>query len=267
MPLRLPIACVLMSMCLSGCAAHPGARRWGDNLTIFPGWERVRDVAAETARDPWVWVPLAGAVALQFDDWDRKVSDWAVRETPIYGSQQNAESWSDNLRSAAIAAETVTLLLAPSGDDSRTWLTNKAQGLALDLAAVGTASAVTHVLKVQVGRTRPSGTNDESFPSGHTSAAATFSRLAARNLEYFDMNGGVRQSLTLGLDALTLATAWARVEAGAHYPSDTLFSIALGNYCANFFRNAFAKSDGERVQDLAVLPMGGGVMLRYSSRF
>jgi membrane-associated phospholipid phosphatase len=239
----------------------------GEDVTLFPGWERVRSAAVEAARDPWVWAPLAGAAGLQIDNWDRQVSDWAIRETPLYGSQQNAVTWSDDLRSAASLADAVTILLAPGDDDSRTWIANKAKSLAVDLAAVGAANGITRVLKTTVGRTRPSGRNDLSFPSGHTSSTSTYNRLAARNLEYFNMTAGARRSLTYGLDALTIATAWARVEAGAHYPSDTLVSIALGNYCANFFRNAFMESEGDRMQVLAVVPTHDGVMLHFSARF
>ena len=265
--LRLPLFWIPLFLCIAGCASLPGTRRWGEDATIAPGWEHVRDAAVEAARDPWVWAPLAGAAALQIDNWDQQVSDWARRETPLFGSRENAESWSDDLRSAAGLAEGVTILLAPSGDDPSTWMVNKAKGLAVDLAAIGSASAITHVLKTNVGRTRPSGANDLSFPSGHTSAAATFDRLAARNLEYFDLSAVARRSLTYGLDALTIGTAWARVEAGDHYPSDTLVSIALGNYCANFFKDAFMKSGGDSMQDLTIAPTRDGVMLYYSARF
>jgi len=227
----------------------------------------VRAAAVEAARDPWVWASLAGAAGLQIDNWDRKLSDWAIRETPLFGSQHSAETWSDDLRSAAVLADAVTILLAPGGDDAHTWMANKAKGYAVDLVAASAAIGITHVLKTTVGRTRPSGTDDESFPSGHTTTAATYDRLAARNLEYFDMTAAARQRLTIGLDALTIAAAWARVEAGAHYPSDTLFSIALGNFSANFFKNAFLESAGDREQDLAVVPIHGGLMLRYGARF
>jgi len=265
--LGLSLSGIVLSLCLTGCTALPGSRPWGEDVTISPGWQKIGDAAIDAARDPWVWIPLAGAAGLQVDHWDRDVSDWARRETPLYGSGQNAESWSDDLRNVALLAEATTVLLAPSSDDTGSWVENKARGLALDLAAIGSASAVTSVLKTQVGRTRPSGANDESFPSGHTSAAATLDRLAIRNVAYIDMNSVARKSLTFGLDAVTIATAWARVEAGAHYPSDTLFSIALGNFCANFFRNAFIKSDNEHPRDLALTPTRDGVMLRYSARF
>lgn len=254
-------------MCLAGCAALPGTRRLGQGVTASPGWKRVRAAAVEAARDPWVWAPLAGAAGLQIDGWDRKVSAWAIRETPLFGSQRSAATWSNDLRSAAVLADAVTILLAPSGDDARSWIVNKAKGYAVDLAAAGAAIGTTHLLKTTVGRTRPSRTNTESFPSGHTSTATTYDRLAARNLEYLNISTVARQRLIYGLDALTMATAWARVEAGAHYPSDTLVSIALGNFCANFFKNAFMESEGDRKQALAVVPTHDGLMLRYSARF
>ena len=250
-------------MCLA--ARRPALGRRRDD--VKPGWERVRAAAADAARDPWVWVPLAGAAGLQIDGWDRKISDWAVRETPIFGSPRNAANWSDDLRNTAILTDAVTILLAPSGDNFRDWMVNKAKGYAVDLAAVGAANGLTHVLKVTVGRTRPSMTNDESFPSGHTTAATTSGRLAARNLEYFDMTVATRRNLTIGLDALTAATAWARVEAGAHYPADTLVGMAIGNFSANFFRDAFMESNRADRQAFALVPTQGGLMLDYSIRF
>jgi membrane-associated phospholipid phosphatase len=262
-----PLVWALSCAFLTGCAALPGTRRWGEDVTISPGWARVRAAAVQAARDPWVWAPLAGAAGLQINGWDRQVSAWAIRETPIFGSPRRAVNWSDDLRSVAVISHAVTVLLVPGGDDARTWMVNKARGYALDMAAVGVANGITHVLKAEVGRTRPSRTDNLSFPSGHTTSAATFDRLAARNLEYFDVTAAARQRLTIGLDTLTIATAWARVEAGAHYPSDTLFSMALGNFSANFFRNTFVETDGERKQDLAVIPIHEGLMLYYAARF
>ncbi len=43
-----------------------------------------------------------------------------------------------------------------------------------------------------------------------------------------------------GLYALTLATAWARVEGHRHYPADGLAGMALGEYDGNiFYRDLF----------------------------
>ncbi len=190
-----------------------------------------------------------------------------MRETPVFGSLEGARTWSDDLRSAAVIADFTTVLLTPSGEDAHTWIVNKAKGLAVDLVAASAAQLTTHALKSVTGRTRPSGEDDRSFPSGHAITSATYGRLAARNLEFLDMEPATRQRLVYGLDAVTLATAWARVEAGAHYPSDTLFSIALGNFTANFFKNAFMASGASARQDVAVVPTDGGLMLRFSARF
>jgi hypothetical protein len=80
----------------------PNGRGWGEDATIVPGWERVRASAVNAASDPWVWAPLAGAAATQVGDFDRKISNWARRETPEFGSQANATTWSNDLRSASV---------------------------------------------------------------------------------------------------------------------------------------------------------------------
>ena len=102
----------------SGCATLPEGPAWGETATIKPGWERVRASAINAARDAHVWLPLAGAAVFQIDDWDREVADWARREQPLFGSTQNAERWSDDLRSASSVAYAATVLFTPSGDDA-----------------------------------------------------------------------------------------------------------------------------------------------------
>lgn len=52
-------------------------------------------------------------------------------------------------------------------------------------------------------------------------------------------NDATRVALNAGLTAMTIGTSWARIEAGWHYPSDTLFSLALGNFLASFVNDAF----------------------------
>jgi hypothetical protein len=50
---------------------------------------------------------------------------------------------------------------------------------------------------------------------------------------------GAGAMTTITTHALTASAAWARIEAGAHYPSDTLFSIALGNFIGATVNDAF----------------------------
>lgn len=234
----------------SGCATVPDRGAWGSEATLTPGWERVRASAVNAARDPHVWVPLAGAAVFQIGDFDEEVSDWARRETPVFGSQENARDWSDHLRSASSTAYALTVLFADSGDDPSQWWSNKARGLAVGLSARALTSGLTSGLKDAVGRERPDGSDDLSFPSGHSSAAAVNGRLASRNLRYIDVSPRTRRVLDAGLLAMTIGTGWARIEAGKHYPSDTLFGMALGNFIAVFVNDAFL-GDGRRADGSA----------------
>ena len=248
-----------------GCATLPTGRAWGADATTRPGWERVRQAAADAGRDPWVWVPIAGALAFQVDGLDRRTSDWAREHTPVFGSTQDAERWSDNLRAASGFMMLGTLIATPGGDDPGEWTVNKLKGGAVELAAVGATSLATSVLKNTAGRTRPDGSDDESFPSGHTSSAAVSGRLAKANLDSISMNDAARRAADLGIDVTVIGTAWARVEAGAHFPSDVLAGMALGNFLAHFATEAFL--DPGSSSSITLTPVDGGAQLSWNVRF
>jgi membrane-associated phospholipid phosphatase len=249
---------------LTGCATLPDARPWGGDATLTPGWERVRTSAVEAALDPWVWGPLLGAAAFQIDDWDRRTADWAREQTPVFGSTRNAARWSDDLRSAATWAHYATILATPGGDDAGGWLLAKARGSLVHAAAVSATSNLTSALKDTTGRERPNGTDDLSFPSGHTSSAAVHAQLASRNLGSIGLEPGTRRALDAGLAALTIGTSWARIEAGYHFPSDTLVGMALGHFIGAFVNDAFIGLDDSRMS-VALAPQqgGGGVSWRW----
>ena len=250
-----------------GCTTLPSGRGWGEDATLSPGWARAREVAIEAARDPWVWAPLIGAAAFQIDDLDRRTSDWAREHTPVFGSQRNAERWSDDLRDASAIAHYATIIATPSGDEPREWIVNKAKGALVDAAAVAATGFTTNAIKDISDRERPNGDDSASFPSGHTSSAAVHARLASRNLESIEMSDGWRGGANVGLTALTLGTSWARIEAGWHYPSDTLVGMALGNFIASFVNDAFLGSPEPESGALAVTATGDGALLGWSVRF
>lgn len=261
----IPLLSALM-LALCGCGTLPSGRGWGEDATWRPGWERVRASAVNAARDPWVWGPLIGAAGFQIDDWDRRTSDWAREHTPVFGSQRSAEDWSDDLRSASVYAHYATILATPSGDEAGEWIINKAKGALVGVAAVSLTSEATTSLKSATDRERPNGLARESFPSGHTSSSAVHTRLASRNLQSIDMSRHTRWALDAGLYALTIGTSWARIEAGWHYPSDTLFSMAMGNFIASFVNDAFL---GVEPGDagLALSASGDGAMVSWRWRF
>ncbi len=230
---------VLVTVSLCGCGALPSGRGWGEDATLTPGWDRFRESTVQAARDPWVWAPLVGAALFQVDDLDQRVSDWARERTPVFGSQRSAEDWSDHLRDASAVAHYATVFATPSGDAPREWVINKARGVAVGVGAVSSTVLITNALKSAVDRERPNGLALESFPSGHTSSSAVHTRLGSRNLHAIDMSASARRVANVGLYALTIGTSWARIEAGWHYPTDTLFSIALGNFIGSVANDAF----------------------------
>lgn len=265
-PSVAPLALALM-LGLTGCGTLPDGRIWGEEATWRPGGERLKAAALGAARDPWVWAPLAGSALLQVEDWDERISDWARRHTPVFGSVENAREWSDDLRDASVLAHWTTMAVTPGGDEPERWLAAKARGVLVNAAAVASTVAVTRGLKTTVDRERPNGDPDqESFPSGHTSSAAVHNRLASRNLRWIDMSRATRTTLNVGLAALTAGTSWARIEGGFHYPSDTLFSVALGNFIASFFNDAFlGAGPGDLSVGLQALP--GGALLQMQVAF
>ncbi|HVC30983.1 MAG TPA: phosphatase PAP2 family protein [Steroidobacteraceae bacterium] len=259
----LAAAAALTALSLAGCATLPDGHRWGGDVTVAPGWARVRSAAVSAATDPWVWAPLAGAAALQIGNVDHRISRWGRTHDPLFGSEANATLWSDRLRSASVGVDIATLLFTPSGDAGGPWLLDKARGYLVNLAAATSAIESTTLIHDLVRRERPNRANDHSFPSGHSAASSVYTRLATLNLQQIPMGASTRDALEVSFHALSFATAWARVEGGWHYPSDTLASMAIGNFFAQFFTATFMGLDAPR-ERFAFAPLPGGGALTFA---
>lgn len=221
----------------------------------------------DAAKSPWVWGPLAGAAVLQVDSWDEDVADWASDTTPVFGSVQHAADWSDGLRDVAVLGYAASVLATPSGRLDGDWLVAKTKGALVGVAAAATTYNVTSGLKSLASRERPNGVDDRSFPSGHASTAAVFDTLTVRNLRSIDTSPALRTTFEIGAGAITAGTAWARVEAGVHYPSDVLVGIALGNFMATFFTEAFLGIGPGAKFAFGAEPARGGAIVRWELRF
>lgn len=267
MTLRKISALILTLTCAAGCSTLPNGRGWGEDATIRPGWDRVRESAVNAVKDPWVWGPLAGAALFQIDNFDHRTSDWAREHTPVFGSQKNAEQWSDDLRAASVLVHYATIAATPGGPDAGDWFVNKAKGTLVSVAAVSSTVLVTNTLKSVVDRERPNGDDSASFPSGHTSTSAVHTRLASRNLRSIEMGDGWRTTADVGLAALTIGTSWSRIEAGWHYPSDTLVGMAIGNFFAAFFYDAFMGLDDDPTMSVSMQTVPKGATLQWQWRF
>jgi len=252
---------------VQGCGTLPNGRGWGQDATVFPGWERVRNAAVDAVKAPGVWAPTAAALVLQINDWDEEVSEWAVKSTPVFGDRDDADDASSYLRTASQVAYVATAFLTPSGDDQKEWMENKAKGLSVGLAAIGATYGVTEASKGIVDRTRPDGSDDRSFFSGHASNAAVCSKLAFRNTDSLSVPDWGKTALKVGFTALPLFTGWARVEAAKHYPSDMLIGIAVGNFFGAFFNDAFLGIDPKTQKGLVFQPTDGGLMVGFNGSF
>jgi membrane-associated phospholipid phosphatase len=257
----------LLLFLLAGCSTLPNGPQWGRDSTLRPGWARVETAAAHAALSPETWAPLAGAAVSWSTGLDHTISDWATDHHPLFGSESGANQASDYLAGATIAAFGTTVLATPSGNQPGEWLRNKAAGAAVDGAAILAANGLTGLLKSSAGRVRPNGKGTHSFPSGHATNAAVFATLASRNLDYLPLTPMERTVSRVGLGTLTAATAWARVEAKKHYPSDVLAGIAIGHFFGAFISDAFLGPKSPVLLDTTVDPkdhaVGFSLLFRY----
>lgn len=234
-----------------GCGTLPNGRGWGQDATLRPGWDRIKSSALNAVSSPHVWAPVGMALLLQIDHADERLSDWAVENTPLFGSNERADDASDLLLEASTVLFVTTALATPSGTRSNGWGLSKAKGAGIQTSAVLLTGGTTALLKTATDRTRPNGLGDDSFPSGHASIAGVGSMLAYRNTDHLQIPTWSKTTLKTGCIILPYATGWARVEAAQHYPSDVLFGTALGNFFGMFINDAFLGIDS--ADDLRVV--------------
>lgn len=209
---------------------------------FWPSGEQWRDAAVGALTDPYSWIPAAGAAVTGLTGLDRTIADWAVDETPLFGSPESADDASDYLVAATHVAMLASAVAVPAP-----WKARLRRMLVEEAATVATEMA-TNVLKGATDRQRPDASDEKSFPSGHSAHAFVYTAMGSMNIEALPVKEPVQTGLQVGLTSLATVTAWARVEAGIHYPSDVLFGAALGNFMGHLIQGAFF---GEQ-QDLQV---------------
>lgn len=231
----------------------------------LPSGAQVAAAAQRAWQSPQVWVPAAGAALLlageEIDGLDRGLSDWAREHAPLFGTPERAASASDDLLATARAIGVLSVVVTPAATDDD-GLAARLHTAAVQGSAVVVTLALTDALKEATDRARPEappGTDGgRSFPSGHAAQAAVWTTLAGRNAAALPLSPAGTRAVEVTRTALTVATGWARVEAGKHYASDVLAGAALGNFVGAFVNDAFLGFDGEL--GLQWLP-GGGVQV------
>ena len=246
---------------LAGCGTLSNGRGWGQDFTPIPSRQRAVQAAKNAFLDPWTWAPLAGAGVLAIDDLDERISDWAVGHQPIFGSTENAQDWSDDLREALLWGSVASTLATDSTGDPKVWMPSKVTGLGLQFAAGALTGSLTDTMKSMTGRTRPSGTDDHSMPSRHTALAFSYTRWLSNNLDSISQPDELRWLLRSTAYGMAIMTGWARIEGAKHYPTDVLLGASLGNFVTSFIHDACLGLPGDVEVDLVMDPVGENYMV------
>lgn len=110
------------------------------------------------------------------------------------------------------------------------------------------SQTVTHGIKAVVKRTRPDGSAENSFPSGHTSVSFASATVLQREFGW-----------KVGIPAYAVATyiGMSRVEGKRHFTSDVLFGAAIGVMAG---RAATVEIAGKRFLVAPSASKGGGAV-------
>jgi len=220
---------------LAGCATLRERQEAG-GTRYWPTAARWKSAASGALKDPHTWAPAAGAALVAATGWDDNLSSWATRRTPIFWSPHGARDVSDTLRDWSEYALYATGVAAPGRKAA--W-GSRVERLLLQYLGDEATSRVTMTLKKATDRERPDHSDRLSFPSGHSSEAFYRVGMARRNVDATRLPEGAKLGIKIGLDALAVGTAWARVEGGVHYPADVMAGAVLGNFMALFLNDAF----------------------------
>lgn len=216
-------------MLIGGCTTTTGQPSLGESVTVTPGWPKLKSSTTQAFLDPNVWSTLLTAALLQIDDLDHEISDQLREDTPLFGSTQDARDASDDFRSLNQIAYISTALLVPGPEDVDEWFGTKAKLIGSEWLTTETAGEFTTRIQPYSDREKPNEKNGNSFPSYHTVTTTTSAQMAKLNVEYMPIGTTSQQALNYTFDGIAALTAWARVEAGEHYPSDVLVGWALGH--------------------------------------
>lgn len=217
-------------------------------------WERMGRAAQTAASSPRTWAPLLGAVVLQIGDADRKLQTRAAEHTPVFGSQQRADELSDDFRSLSQGVWVVTALLPWQDEPAEGWFAAKGRVVLAQGGARLVTSKLTGDLKDGTSRMRPNGGGETSMPSDHATRVGLYNSMSVYNLQRMGWSAQNVERAQLGLDVLAGATAWARVEANQHYPSDVLVGLGLGYFMGSFFTHAFLGPARAETLQVSLLP-------------
>lgn len=157
-------------------------------------------------------------------------------------------------------ASTVMAAGLPALAGLATLAQNDPQGTRQLVLSTGATLAATELLKHTVHSTRPDGSDNKSFPSGHTAVA--FSAAAFMDRRYGEQWGQrYGQWAVPALYGVAALTGVARVEANKHHWGDVLAGAAIGYGAARFWTEPLQGGQ------LSVVPMPRGLAVGWAATF
>lgn len=152
-------------------------------------------------------------------------------------------------------ASDVLALGLPALAAGAAWAQNDSDGMKSLTYALGSTYAATTVLKKSIHATRPDGSDNESFPSGHTALAFAAARFIDKRY------GADVAAYTPWLYAAAGLTGVARVQANQHRAQDVLAGGALGYATAHYF------TEPVKGGQLSLMPTPGGAAVAWHRSF
>jgi membrane-associated phospholipid phosphatase len=170
---------------------------------------------------------IALAAGVYFTNSDSRITGWALRNHPIYGSVENARTASNALQNSSLIIFGLTSLIKNLYLSS-TPTSEHFYELTADVSAIFLTAVSTEIVKKTSNRQRPDNSDLRSFPSGHTSFTSTNITLACDDISEMKLSKGVTALIKSSLVLVVAGTAWGRVEGNKHYTSDVLTGAAVG---------------------------------------
>lgn len=262
------IVFLILLFTLTSCSFIQRKGSWGKKAIYPLSLSNLKDAFVKNASSEHFWAPLIGAGVISAADWDQKISNWASTETPIYGSQDNAEDYSNYFDQALKYEAYGTIFLTPSWEEDGEWTdyaVNKAKGTLVVWTSYTQARAFNNYIRSFTFRERPNHANNESFPSGHATTLSAGRNISNKNLSTVRMNEDLRKTVYILNTTAAAGGMWARVEGQRHYPTDVLVGYSLGHLVSGFLYDFLMNLEPE--ETFTFYPTNKGAVALYQFRF
>ena len=192
--------------------------------------------------DPITIGTLTLAAGIYFTKRDSRITSWALRNHPIYGSVENARVASTIFQNSSLILFGLTSLMKNWYLDSHP-ISVPLYEFTRDISAILLTAASTETIKNRSNRSRPDGSDFRSFPSGHTSFASINMTLASNDISEMNLSKGTTRLIKGCLFLVVAGTAWGRVEGNKHYTSDVLTGAAVGYFFGRLIDNSLNRTE------------------------